>query len=172
MQPLPEEVLFSIYSYLLPKLSDDNSACCSQDGYQVSRTLASICRASKQFRRLANPLLYNTIQLYGTTDNYMHPPTVSGKSTQHKYAAANNLTDERARKTRQGILSGSSRVRVHLRPIPRPSEDSPRPRSERSAALYRSARGATTFRENCRRYLARHQPWSWKKWNWHCSWNR
>lgn len=78
MQPLPEELLSTIFSYLQPKLPEDISACGSQENHRMSKTLAAVCRASKQFQRLATPLLYHTIQLYGTTDSYEHPPSVSG----------------------------------------------------------------------------------------------
>ncbi|KAK4496981.1 hypothetical protein PRZ48_011430 [Zasmidium cellare] len=69
MPNIPEEILQQIFSYLQPELSDEYWRGCSLENRPKYTTLAAICRASKTCHRLATPILYHTIEIYGP-NNY------------------------------------------------------------------------------------------------------
>ncbi|KAK4620549.1 uncharacterized protein CLAFUR5_10534 [Fulvia fulva] len=75
---LPEDLLQNIFIYLQPELVESYIGPCSRANRPLFSSLANVCRASKTCYRLASPLLYDTIEIYGTRNYRGSQPAVSG----------------------------------------------------------------------------------------------
>ncbi|EME41893.1 hypothetical protein DOTSEDRAFT_37198 [Dothistroma septosporum NZE10] len=75
---LPEELLHSIFSHLQPKLAEPYEGPCSKANRLLCSTLVNVCRVNKTCYRLASPLLYETIEIYGPKNYRRSRPALSG----------------------------------------------------------------------------------------------